>query len=141
MAKRTLSVPLIGLFWASKRRPWFVTVGGTACFALAGPERAHTNSAATIAITCQMLRIFIVASKETHGTRAAHYKAIGAGPRPSTRKQPRPAGATDGRGFPGLLKGGYTRSSPVSTVTACPPSPTRSPLTATFTTPPRADAW
>jgi hypothetical protein len=60
MENRTLSVALIGLFWASKRRPWFVIVGGTACFALAGRAKAHTtNSAATIAITCQTLRILM----------------------------------------------------------------------------------
>lgn len=34
----------------------------------------------------------------------------------------------------------YTNS-PCITVTACPPSFTRSPSTRTFTTPPRAEAW
>src|SRR4029077_4320622 len=37
--------------------------------------------------------------------------------------------------------GGPHRSSPRSTVTACPPRITRSPASRTRTTPPRADAW
>src|ERR1019366_2652736 len=35
----------------------------------------------------------------------------------------------------------YATRSPTITVTACPPSTTRSPRTRTFTTPPRAEAW
>jgi len=42
--------------------------------------------------------------------------------------------------FPVSFHDAYTINSPLITVTACPPSITRSPCTHTFTTPPRADA-
>src|SRR5580704_8784073 len=77
--------------------------------------------------------------RENDYDQIAEYGAIHAPPR--TQKRRRLIGNIVSVEWSSLRPCHQQFNSPVITVTACPPSITRSPFTRTRTTPPRAEAW
>src|SRR6266704_855039 len=81
-------------------------------------------------------------ARRRHEPVQAGGQGAGRAPRCARREREEVTGETWGAraGRRGRVRGGHT-SSPRNTVTACPPSPTRSPARRTRRTPPRGDAW